>query len=384
MLKKISLPVLLTGMCFLITIVIGLVFLNKNKERFTKKTVTNKTEEIKITRTNYSEIARKTLDWIDQQRNEDGWYILERGCDFELKTCNTIWDNEEGNKDGLIATWARLNFYKQTKDPKDLVIVKKDIDLFYEKYKNDNLKDSLWICKITYEMAQSGYLDDGQKEKLKNLCLNTSFLSPEEMSDYQKVVSSRIEKLDSGVVIWKTWNGYHLVVRGFDNYFGIGTDLVYRYLWSEDKTYLDLAKKHLEKMKDILDKEKDEVVAENLCLAGYSSLDIYENSNKEDEYLNYAKDIFVTFINNKGDRKKFQTTICGLLAKKIYGLSKDKIFLVGVENENKVLTKNLLDGGDSFANENNDYGFFKATTGGLDIPYKNIAENGLIVELIKD
>ena len=49
-------------------------------------------------------MARKTLDWIDKQRNEEGWYILERGCDYEKKTCDTVWDNKEGNKDGLIAT----------------------------------------------------------------------------------------------------------------------------------------------------------------------------------------------------------------------------------------------------------------------------------------
>ena len=160
-------------MCVLLAGVTGLFLLNQGHlDRFLAKKTSNTgvgVTEVNVTRTDYSQVARKTLDWIDTQRNEAGWYILERGCDFETKTCNTIWDNEEGNKDGLIATWARLNFYDQEKDPKDLEIVKKDIDLFYEKYKNDNLKDSLWICKITYEMAQSKYIDQTQKDKLKDL-----------------------------------------------------------------------------------------------------------------------------------------------------------------------------------------------------------------------
>lgn len=233
-------------------------------------------------------------------------------------------------------------------------------------------------------MAQSGYLDDGQKGKLKELCFNTEFPSPEEMSDYQKLVASKVEKLDSSVVIWKTWSGYQLAVRGFDNYFGISTDLINKYLWTKDKSYLDLAKKHLEKMKEALVKDKDFVVAENLCLAGYSSVDIYQYGDKNEENLNYATNIFATYINNEGDRKKFQTTICGLLAKKIYGLSKDKNFLVELEKNNKVLNRNLLDAESSFASENNDFAFFKAMNGGFDLPYKNVTENGLIVELIRD
>jgi hypothetical protein len=114
----------------LVGVVVGLFWLNQQK---TKTKVVKKTEP-EMARTDYSGVARKTLDWIDQQRNDNGWYVLEKGCDVNKKTCDTVRDNKEGNKDGLITTWARFNFYQQTKDPKDLEIVESDINKFYEKY----------------------------------------------------------------------------------------------------------------------------------------------------------------------------------------------------------------------------------------------------------
>ncbi len=45
----------------------------------------------------------------------------------------------------------------------------------------------------------------------------TSNTYPKEMADYQKVMVSKVEKLNNSVAIWKTWSGYQLVVRGFDN-----------------------------------------------------------------------------------------------------------------------------------------------------------------------
>jgi hypothetical protein len=148
--KRVSLPVAITIICGLIFLGLAATFVTRKQGKLEPK------ETIK--RTDYTQVARKTLDWIDQQRNEDGWYILGKTCGE--KDCEQVVDDaEEGNKDGLIATWARLNFFEQHQDPKDLEIVKKDIDLFYNKYKGDNLSDSLWLCKITYEMAQSKHLD---------------------------------------------------------------------------------------------------------------------------------------------------------------------------------------------------------------------------------
>lgn len=391
MIKKISLPVLVTVMCVMISVVLGLVWLNQQKQIKNLKT---QKSETKITRTDYSATARKTLDWIDQQRNETGWYILERGCDFEAKTCDTVWDNPEGNKDGLIATWARLNYYHQTKDSKDLEIVKKDIDLFYEKYQGDNLKDSLWICKITYDMAQSGYLDDSQKEKLKELCFNTEYPSPEQVKSIWKGnKEDMIVKLKKDLrgETWKTWEGYAATIRGFDASLGYTTDLINKYLWGKDQNYLNLAKEQLAVFKDIFEVKdvgtsnvsKLVKYPEDVCLTMMSSLDLYEYGGKDINYLNWAVDIYNQTRGNILVETTYKTPICALVTQRLYQITQEQKYYDDGEYNNRLLVEMKMDGKNT--KMTNDNGFFLADNkieGTL--LFKNLVENGLIVEAIRE
>ena len=386
--KETILPILLTVMCALLLAVVLLFGFNTGRFDFLKnknqKQVAVQKEEEKIVRTDYTDVARKTLDWIDQQRNEEGWYILVKNCSYKNKTCDEIWDNKEGNKDGLIATWARLSFYEQHKNPKDLEIVKKDIDLFYEKYKDDDLKDSLWLCKITYEMAQSEYLDQGQKNKLEKMCF--SLVTPKIISDNDSYIkkTKEMEKLaGEDTILWENWIGYNLGFRGFDNYFGLTSDLISQYRWKKDEKKLVEAKKHFESIETIIEQIDFSVKPEDDCLVGLSALDLYEFGGKDINLLNYAKRKYMTFSDIKGNIKKYRTTICGLFSKRLYQVTKDDLFLNGTEKNNKLLM-GLWDGGESLAKTTGESGFYIASVNGVGFPFKNIVENGLIVELIRN
>lgn len=382
-LNKIDLLILLAIMAVMIFAVLMLYGFNNNKFDFLKNTDKGQitTQETKIIRADYTGVARKTLDWIDKQRNEEGWYILERGCDYKKKTCDIVWDNKEGNKDGLIATWARLNFYEQHKDPKDLEIVKKDIDIFYEKYKDDNLKDSLWICKITYEMAQSKYIDQIQKDKLKDLCLNTQFPTPSETETIRKNNLSRLEKIGKEKEIWKTWEGYDLVMRGLSVYFGYTTEMMNKFFWTKDSQYLNQAKEYFE----IAQKQVETIQGlevENKCLVGLSSLDLYQMGDKEKKYLDYADNIFEEFIVNSEEPVRVTTPICGLLVKKLYQITQENKYFSSLEFISRILDEYYSDNlTNKITSEN---GFYKSNTGRIYAWYKNVVENGLITELIRD
>lgn len=338
-------------------------------------------EKNKIKRTDYTDISRKTLDWIDKQRNKDGWYITERGCESAEKSCNMIFDSENGNINGLIATWARLSFYEQNKDPIDLEIVKKDIDIFYDKYKDDNLKDSLWICKITYEMAQSKYIDQIQKDKLKDLCLNTQFPTPSETETIRKNNLSRLEKIGKEKEIWKTWEGYDLVMRGLSVYFGYTTEMMNKFFWTKDSQYLNQAKEYFE----IAQKQVETIQGlevENKCLVGLSSLDLYQMGDKEKKYLDYADNIFEEFIVNSEEPVRVTTPICGLLVKKLYQITQENKYFSSLEFISRILDEYYSDNlTNKITSEN---GFYKSNTGRIYAWYKNVVENGLITELIRD
>ena len=213
--------------------------------------------------------------------------------------------------------------------------------------------------------------------------MNTEFFDSGKISDYQDKLSSELDELDRNVPIWGTWDSYRLAVRGFDSYFSMISDLLYQNRWNNDEKYLDKAISQFKEIKLLSDTNDNYLSVNDLCLAGYSSVDLYEFGGKENEYLVYAQEIF-NKINNLEDKKKFQTSMCGLFAKRFYKEKEDKAILVWLESNNKLLTNNLLDGGSSFANKNDDFGFFKTMDGGFSIPYKNVVENGLIVDFIKD
>ena len=357
-------------MCGLFLVVVVLYGFNIGKfdflgNKIKKQAGLQTEEEEKIIRTDYTEVARKTLDWIDKQRNKEGWYILEQGCDFEKKTCEMVWDKKEGNKDGLIATWVRLNFYDQYKDPKDLEIVKKDIDKFWDKYKDDDLKDSLWICKITYEMAQSKYIDKTQKDKLKKMCVNYKPRSIEE------VINS--------------WSDHNESASSYDSSIAGLTNLAYRYLWFGDGDDKDLAEKYLKLFEEVYNQdfetEKEESFfnykrryTDDVCLMVYSSLDWFKLVVKDNRSVIALTDKYLNFNNKLTDKNDGLTLMCGLVDKKLLEILKDKRFSINLELNNNYLI-------DKFKN-NYDDGFFILSRKNRGVSTKNIAENALMVGLL--
>lgn len=393
MLNKINLPILVTVMCVLLTGVTGLFLFNQG---YLKNFLINKnnnsgigTTEVIITRTDYSQTSRKILDWLETQRNETGWYILERGCDVTAKTCDTVWDNSDGNKDGLIATWSRFNFYNQTKDPKDLEIIKSDINKFYEKYPN-GVNNALWICKITYDMWQSDLFDQETKDRLEKICFNTQFPTPEEVARYWSSYGGEndIKKiLSGGQKTWESWNGYSLSLRGFSASFGYATDLLNLYQWKKDDAYFNEAKEYISAAKKQYESSDgvfsiDEINSpENVCLLGISLLDLYK-IDRDEESFEYAKKIYEDKIFSYENRDKFITTICGLMVKYLYQETKEQTYLETLETNNRVLIRLSMDGNN--VQIVNDEAFFK-TDGKNNFSYaKNIAENALISESLRD
>ena len=379
MLNKISLPVLVTVMCVLLAGVTGLAFLNRGylTKILSKKNTNVGTTEVVVTRTDYSQTSRKILDWLDTQRNENGWYILERGCDVTAKTCNTVWDNSDGNKDGLIATWARFNFYNQTKDPKDLEIVKSDINKFYEKYPN-GVDNALWICKITYDMWQSNLFDQDTKDKLEKICFNTQFPTPEEVEAYWNNITNKTANIDKTKKIWETWDGYALGIRDFDVNLSLATDMLYQYNWSGKQEYLDLAKKYFDEAKNVY-KNNPKLGVDNVCLLGITGLDWYVYGVKEASDLDYVKDIYIKTVGVDYKKKDYQTTICGLMTQKLFEVTKENVYLAELNRNN--LASISLNADNLYANDGS---FFKNGMNGFSVKYKNIVENALIAESLRN
>ena len=371
-LNKIDLLILLAIMAVMIFAVLMLYGFNNGKFTFlnNKNQKQNLNQEIKeeeIKRTDYTEVARKTLDWIDRQRNEEGWYILERGCDYEKKTCDVVWDNKEGNKDSLIATWARLNFYEQHQDPKDLEIVKKDIDIFYDKYKNDNLKDSLWICKITYEMAQSKNIEMDQKNKLREIC-----------ADYNPVSIDLINsKVQNQNFFQNSSNSTeNALLNIFDSDFGILSNLIYRNLWLKQNEDISLIENYYDNFLKIINGNYANLKSANdACLVLSSVLDKYEINNDKN-IVNRVGEWRIKVSDKYKDNKEASSLICGLLDQKLHEVSGNNIFLENLQNTRNTIMSDI--------DTNYGDGFFVFSQKHQDVLIKDVVENSLVVKIMGD
>lgn len=370
--KKISLPVVVTVMCLMVSLVLGLFWINREKQSPIKTDTAEK-----ITRTDYSDVARKTLDWIDKQRNDDSWYILERGCNFEEKTCDTVWDSEEGNKDGLIATWARFNYYQQTKDSADLEIVKSDINKFYEKYP-EGVDNALWICKITYDMYASGLFDEEINNKLKDICFESELMDSDGLSDYWSKRSDRVFEAMKMEAVWNDWENYRLI-GSFDGVLGIADDWLSRYLWINNDGYLKEAEDYLSLQNGlILSGEINEI--DNICLTGLSYLDFFKKLN-ESKYLTRATEIYNEYVEQELDEILIKTPVCGLFSKTLFKSTGSDVFLRELESNNKILIRTGFDG-DNVSVVNDGAFFTQVLT--KPITLKSVETNALIVELLRD
>jgi hypothetical protein len=292
-----------------------------------------------------------------------------------------VWDNEEGNKDGLIATWVRFNFYQQTKDPKDLEIVKSDINKFYEKYP-DGVDNALWICKITYGMWKSDVFDQETKDKLKNICSKSTMNGL--ISNYKEYQKKQDDLRASfgEEYYFDDWLGYVVFMREMNNYFGLTSDLVSQYLWTKDESKLNLAKQYFESGKKIIGEMGNNVEANDDCLLALSAIDLYEYGGRDEGVLNYAKEKYLNY--GDGYVNEYRTAICVLMAKRLYKVTGNNTFLDGLEINKKIMVNGLLDGSNSKSNITGTYGFFATSYGGAKYLYKNVSENGLIVELLRD
>ena len=351
--KRVSLPVAITVICGLIFLGLAAGFVTRRQSKLEPKEI--------IKRTDYTEIARKTLDWIDQQRNEEGWYILGKTCG--QKDCEVVWDDKKvGNKDGLIATWARLNFFEQHQDPKDLEIVKKDIDLFYDKYKDDNLSDSLWLCKITYEMAQSKYIDQGQKDKLKALCMKKEIVDFSDQS-LEKLKRNLVENNDFSKGV--SFSYYFLMFQNVYSGFGNVSELLFKYKFTSDLSYSKMAK---EELIGIANKINNKIDTSNYCILGIGALDFYRFSKSNNDLI-YATNVHEKIP--KEEQLAFNP-FCGFLIKSLYKVTNDNKYLIVMEKNNQALVENY--------NEHNLNSFFVSPN---TYPKRDVFMNGLFVEIIR-
>ena len=112
-----------------------------------------------------------------------------------------------------------------------------------------------------------------------------------------------------------------------------------------------------------------------------SAIDVYK-LDKEQEMLEFASETYKQTVSNQEKLSESQTTVCGLTVKSFLDLTGDETYLSDLEKNNKILINIGVDGENMIVV--GDGGWFKSDGKNRFVTYKNVVENGLIVELLRN
>ncbi|HLL60709.1 MAG TPA: hypothetical protein VK338_03250, partial [Candidatus Nitrosocosmicus sp.] len=259
---------------------------NQIRSQFEKNNIsTNDTKTIERSIPVTISTARIILDWIDKQKGNDGRYFYGLLCSSPTQCDKQIIDN----RIALATTWARYTYYKQTNDPQDLTIIRKDLETLTNPQITEVIQNDFWNCKLMYDMYQSNIFNTTEKERIKQICLKSSNFPLDEMNvdDPNKVVpesnQANIDKVMRNQVISydesKT-NGE------FSVYATAASDKAIKYLWHKNNLDLKAAQIYFNKALALYSNKKTEI-GDQSSLLGIAAIDLYKVTN-DNKYISLA------------------------------------------------------------------------------------------------
>ena len=225
--------VLLLSLVMIVGGVIFLVFMGFKFGLFNKflnkKSVSNN-QKLSALETKYCDYAKKTLDWMDKTRTNDGKYALYVECDKEKKECSNLIGTGSSGHNDLPILWARYKYFLKTQDQKQLSIVKKDIDIYFNQLNKSLINNNFWNCRILSDMRDEKVLGTDYIKKLDNLCKTSHYLDTENVvtdNNGQKKVVVDLPYLDGGVLSNKDLNKFKKDKKIDGKYFYYVSPLIY-------------------------------------------------------------------------------------------------------------------------------------------------------------
>lgn len=239
------------------------------------------------------QIAKITLNWLNQQRDATGIYSL--GCSCKDNRCINCKPLPSSWRETSFIIWGESKYYEKTKDQEVLKNINKDFDALEGKV----LQINNWHCKLLYDVWHNS-IDKAIKNKAFNLCKRAGYEGRKEDSisetDVNNIILTDMKKTMSKTTfeISKEFNQKDLK-ENFQRNASMVSENVIISMWDglieKDTTRESIKKAGIEMFKNALygyelrKKEKPSIIDNSLL--GIASLDLYKATNQQD-YLNFA------------------------------------------------------------------------------------------------
>ncbi|MDD2482860.1 MAG: hypothetical protein PHE32_03460 [Candidatus Shapirobacteria bacterium] len=373
---------------FLIVIVsVGFIFIG-NKIGLFKKDLSPK-NKFTAAEKKYCGYAKKTLTWINSKRDENGKYFGFIDCDFEKKTCNGPQEAGLSGHDAIPAIWARYKYIQKTGDTDEISILKKDIDYYYQQLDKMQVQNNFWNCRLLLEITDQKILSQEYLDKVHKLCTTSTYIS----SDEVKNIYSEKTKSDINVISqvdyydWQNpdktkdlvFKSDQSINQNYKWFVTFPSDFVARYKSSQKQNDLDVANAYFNKLLQGYYLDYVNFSANDKCLLAISSLDLY-SVNKEQKYLDWAKDVYSLYFTDQGAKSEGMNLECAFLNRELAKYDNNSKYQSSEEKLLSVFISKYWDGDGSFRKLNGEGGFFLIEE--RNIWSKSLLQNALLVNLL--
>lgn len=324
----------------LAVIIVLLLLLSKTKLPFTtyNKTLNlNETGTIKKPSLTNIQIAEKAISWLDSIKDKQNIYYFGQQCRLN-KSCDTPFTDKQI---GIPVIWARYQYYKKTRKPEELQIIKEHIS----SYLSISFQPDFWHCKLLYEMSQDDAFTQGEKNNLKTLCTNTAFYQIASAAAEKKNpntfnssdIINKLESKSSSIIISDSLPKNE---REFLMYCAYTSDLISISSWFQSPTNLEGAKYYFDNAIYYYIQKKNST-SSYLPFLGIAALDMYKATNNK-QYLEFA-----TYLANKIEKENPNNTVylAGLayLENSLYASTNDKNYSTNFKKNVAKIVDNSFD-----------------------------------------
>lgn len=382
-LRKTRIPIFL----YIAIIVLGTVVLGVGWAKIYVQKQKNISSRISVSPTpkklSNIEIAQKTLDWLNLQKDERGVYTVGTECIGEQ--CVRL----STNRSGFSVLWARNRLIKKTNNQVQKNIFLEDLNAYLDTEKVKLIQNNFWNCLFMYRILEENKeFEESVKEKVRNVCLRGEYLSGYGLTP--SLAELKETTKEDALLALDLEKSENEMTSGQEEYVedpvGIGNKDAFYFLGADRMAKILLLQKEQKSVDHNL--QLDAYVDFSRGLGAYREGTIYpyqgcyvgtmsvmmsklENNNIFIDLADHILDQQMARINIESEQ---DASICGFLADIIYMETGDKKYKNQIDNILKYWKEKQLD-----INAN---GFF--TTDGDSKIVKKVKFNGIFAGLLLD
>jgi len=326
------------------------------------------------------DLSKKTLSWLNTQRDERGAYTTGLECDIDLNCEIPI----TTNRFGFSVLWAENRYIQKINDEEQLKIFKNDIALYADRNVVKVINNNFWNCYFMWDIWNNSNLDQASKDNLEKICFNSTYESSYGggIIDIKKM-KMVVNDLTSDLITNKAAIDGQLRLNSVEDedliedvnenqYFFNSSDRMARYLWKKNDNDFFNSLIDFQQSLNFYKNKQTEMKAYEGCETGIASLMLFSIWN-DSRYLDLSKIILDQQTKKINQNSMKDISICGLLADKLYENTGDKTFKTKKYDIINEFLKN------NFDQENS--GFYSKSENSK---IKNVKYNGIIAGLLID